>query len=91
MIYGKLIGGLIGLALALLLIYYPQNLQINGDEVDCYDEYRNRIIGQKCIVEKGYSSERHASLALASLGGAIIFIGTVFGHLIDITFGKGGI
>jgi hypothetical protein len=51
---GLLLGGFSG------YIMITQEVQLNGELVDCYDMFRNKIEDQTCIVEGSYDNKEYA-------------------------------
>ncbi len=76
-----------GIAIAVCLYFLAGAASLNGDKVDCYDRYNNKIIGEKCVVEGGFTDIWGARLAFSMFGLFIIAIFYGVGSAIDGTFG----
>jgi len=88
--------GILGLALAIAFGHMSltqTDFKINGDKVDCFDEFRNKIIGQRCIVENSWDNESDAielNFFLSVFLGIVIFsLSTFMGFMMDYGWSLG--
>lgn len=56
--------------------------QLNGEFVDCYDHNNNKILGEKCIVENGFTNEGARYLASFFVFIFMIIIGITIGYML---------
>lgn len=82
----KILFGLLGIALFIVIMISAENLQINGDEIDCFDKNNNKMIGQRCIVENGYDSKLMAHITLGMIASLLLFGFMFVGHMADTIF-----
>jgi len=67
-----IITGLIFFTVGIFL--YVSTFQSSIQEVDCYDRWNNKIIGQTCLEESGGSGEGEFTMILSMI---LIFIGNI--------------
>ncbi len=73
-----------GILMAILLFVGSFFVQLNGEDVDCYDRYKNKIVGEKCITEHGFNYIWEANLAAIMMGSLITVLFYGFGSLMEI-------
>ena len=75
--------GLCGLAIAAVLIYSSFDMNLNGEQKDCYDRYSNKIVGETCIVEGNFDTREVTVIIMSVIGLLIIILLVMFGTLMD--------
>lgn len=81
--FGKITFGLVGLLYLVSVLIYGYTIELNGELVDCYDKYGNKIIGEKCIVESSFNTRDKAYLMMFSGGMVFMIIMIGLGTLFD--------
>lgn len=72
-----------GIMLASIFIFSSYTSPVNGEEVDCYDKFSNKIEGQSCITEGGFDSQITYIISAYILGIMMVVGGYMFGSIMD--------
>ena len=71
---------LIGIIIFLSIIYFSVTMDLEKHEVDCFDRWDNKIIGEKCI-EQNDNDDIFAQIVLGIIPLAIFLtVGMLFYH-----------
>lgn len=75
---------LLGMMIGVILFFGFETTELNGEKVDCYDRYGNKIEGQTCIVENGFDSLLESQLASLPIIFILVAFLTFFGLINDM-------